>query len=95
MNQKCRRTSSKRSAPKLGTHMEKLSYLTRKSGKKDERQVFVFLMPQGKSLNREAMSITSCMVEDAGFELAELDDLVSKLTRLRSSLETKHPKKSA
>ncbi len=74
-------------ATPLLKRMEKQGHITRIRGELDERQVFVYLTESGRALQGDAASITTCLIQETGFEPGALERLVSDLTQLRSNLE--------
>lgn len=66
--------------------LEAAGHIERRRGKEDERRVFVTLTDNGRALKTEAPEITRCIIGSTGMELAELDQLVATLTRMRENV---------
>lgn len=66
--------------------LEGLGHVERRRGKKDERQVFVFLTRSGSALEKEAGDITKCIIGQTGYDLEILDEMVGLITSLRDNV---------
>ncbi|MCP5084280.1 MAG: MarR family transcriptional regulator [Alphaproteobacteria bacterium] len=66
--------------------LEKLGHVERRRGRQDERQVFLYLTPSGRALEKEAPNITDCIIADTGVQLDKLSDLVVAIGAMRDSL---------
>ncbi len=67
--------------------LEAAGHIERRRGTEDERRVFVTLTKKGRALKAEAPEITRCIIGATGLELAELDQLVTTLTRMQENLK--------
>ncbi|NNF80775.1 MAG: hypothetical protein HKN05_22360 [Rhizobiales bacterium] len=66
--------------------LEKLGHIERRRGKREERQVFLYLTPSGRALENEAPSITDCIISDTGVRLGKLSELVVAIGAMRDNL---------
>jgi DNA-binding MarR family transcriptional regulator len=67
--------------------LEALGHVQRRRGETDERQVFVHLTRDGRSLQAKAPEITACMVEGTRLTREELHRLQDLLKRLSDGLQ--------
>ncbi len=68
--------------------LEAMGHVTRRRGDGDERQVFVHLTDQGRTLRKKAPDITACIIENTGLPLARLEELVTSISQMRDNLAT-------
>ncbi|MEE9336124.1 MAG: MarR family transcriptional regulator [Granulosicoccaceae bacterium] len=66
--------------------LEKLGYIKRSRGKKDQRQVLVSLAPSGRALQKNASNITQCIIDSTGYNHETLDSLVKTIATLRDNV---------
>ena len=67
--------------------LEGLGYVRRVRDPADERQVTILLTPAGQALERKAASIPkdlACMLQ---IEVAEIEELIQRLGKLRTTLQ--------
>lgn len=66
--------------------LEKLGFVSRQRGDKDERQVFVHLSDTGIGLQKHAPRITECLISGTGLKIEKLEELVATLSQLTENL---------
>ena len=66
--------------------LESYQYIERRRGEHDERQVFVHLTADGRTLQEHAQNITQCMINDTGMGISELEKIIESLAKLKASL---------
>ena len=66
--------------------LESTGLLRRERDANDERKVRVSLTPEGVSLRNQAQGVPGLAAATTGHELAELDDLTRRVTKLRNSI---------
>ena len=67
--------------------LEKMEYVTRQRDPEDERKVRIFLTPQGKALEAQAVNIPSCIIKATGLTPETLDYLQAQMAQLRKNLD--------
>ena len=68
--------------------LEGMGLLERRRDKTDERQVLLFLTPQGRKLEERASGLPACVLEATGLDPVELAGLREDINRIRTRLET-------
>ena len=66
--------------------MQAAALVQRKRSVQDERRVDITLTPAGRKLKVAAARVSSCVVRDSGFSVAELLDLTRQVKTLRAQM---------
>ncbi|MEM9219718.1 MAG: MarR family winged helix-turn-helix transcriptional regulator [Cyanobacteria bacterium P01_F01_bin.150] len=67
--------------------LEKMGHVTRQRDPNDERQVVIYLTPQGQALEEKAINIPECILAATGLTPDNIEYLQAQLSHLRQNLE--------